>query len=77
MRTTIIILSLLILVLVSLVSAGRDFYKISGVPRGAAADQIKSAYRKLAMKYHPDRNKEKDAQEKFVEISKGTCANVC
>ena len=47
----------------------RDFYDILGVSKTASAAEIKSAYRKLALKWHPDRNKEKDATEKFKDIN--------
>ncbi len=47
----------------------RDYYEILGIPKNASKDEIKKAYRKLAMKYHPDRNKAPDAAEKFKEIS--------
>ena len=47
----------------------RDYYEILGVDKKASADEIKTAYRKLAMQYHPDRNKASDAEEKFKEIS--------
>lgn len=47
----------------------RDYYEILGVDKKASADDIKSAYRKLAMQYHPDKNKSPDAEEKFKEIS--------
>src|SRR3954451_5053835 len=47
-----------------------DFYSTLGVPRGASGDDIKKAYRKLAMQYHTDRNNgAKDAEEKFKEIT--------
>lgn len=50
--------------------AGRDFYHIPGLERTASQDDIRSAYRKLARKYHPDINPgNKDAEEKFKEIS--------
>lgn len=48
----------------------RDFYKVIGVPRSADAATIKSAYRKLAKKYHPDANPGKDTTEQFQEINR-------
>jgi DnaJ-class molecular chaperone len=48
----------------------KDFYEILGVDRGATRQEIKKAFRNLALKYHPDKNKEKDAEEKFREIAK-------
>ena len=50
--------------------AKRDYYEVLGVNKSASADQIKSAYRKLAVKFHPDKNKgDKGAEEKFKEAS--------
>lgn len=46
----------------------RDYYDVLGVNRNASQDEIKSAFRKLAFKYHPDRNKEPGAEEKFKEL---------
>jgi curved DNA-binding protein len=46
----------------------KDYYRVMGVDRKASADEIKSAYRKLARKYHPDVSKEQGAEEKFKEL---------
>jgi molecular chaperone DnaJ len=47
----------------------RDYYEVLGVPRDAKDKQIKDAFRRLALKYHPDRSNEPDAEERFKEIA--------
>lgn len=48
----------------------KDYYTLLGVGKSASLDEVKKAYRKLALEYHPDRNKSKEAEEKFKEITK-------
>jgi len=51
--------------------AAKDYYSILGVTKNASSDEIKKAYRKLALKYHPDRNKgDKVSEDKFKEVTK-------
>lgn len=50
-------------------AAKRDYYDVLGVPKTASAQELKSAYRKLALEWHPDRNKSPEAEAKFKEIN--------
>jgi len=50
-------------------SSKRDYYEVLGVSKNSASDEIKSQYRKLALKFHPDKNKSPDSAEHFKEIS--------
>lgn len=60
--------------LLMLIEAAKDYYDVLGIQRGASDHEIKKAFRKLAKKYHPDKNKDDpDAENKFVEIAKGLC----
>ena len=52
-----------------LLSAKRDYYDILGVTKTATQQEVKQQYRKLALKFHPDRNQYSDAEEHFKEIS--------
>jgi molecular chaperone DnaJ len=51
------------------VATRRDYYDVLGVPRNATEDQIRSAYRQQALRYHPDRNREAGAAEQFKEVA--------
>ena len=52
-----------------MVHSKRDYYEVLGLERNAAPDQVKRAFRQAALKYHPDRNKEAGAEERFKEVS--------
>ena len=58
-------------VLVSLVDSKLEPYHVLGVHRRADAQEIKKAYKKMAREWHPDKNKAEDAEERFIEITKG------
>ena len=47
----------------------RDYYQVLGVPRSASQEDIRTKFRRLALEYHPDRNKDPNAQEKFKEVN--------
>jgi len=64
------LLVLWLVISVEEVTAGKDYYQLLGISRDATERDIKKAFRKLAMKYHPDKNKAKDAEDKFREIAK-------
>lgn len=48
---------------------GKDFYKVLGIPKSSSDEEIKKAYRKLALNYHPDKNKAPEAAEKFKQVA--------
>jgi DnaJ-related protein SCJ1 len=60
---------LLLVAFIAVTLAGKDYYKILSVSRSASQADIKRAYRKLSLKYHPDKNSAPDAAAKFSEIS--------
>ena len=49
--------------------AKQDYYEVLGVPRNASEEVVRKSFRKLAMEYHPDRNKDDGASQKFQEIN--------
>lgn len=60
-----------ILLITELILAEKNHYDILSVPKDATERQIKKAFHKLAMKYHPDKNKSPDAEARFREIAEG------
>ncbi|XP_028811029.1 dnaJ homolog subfamily B member 9 [Denticeps clupeoides] len=62
-------LALCIILITELILAEKDYYDILDVPRDASEHQIKKAFHKLAMKYHPDKNKSPNAEAEFREIA--------
>lgn len=66
-----VILAVCILLITELIVAMKNYYTTLGVSGDASERQIKRAFHKLAMKYHPDKNKSPDAEVKFREIAEG------
>ena len=70
MRSTKGVIILVAVLLAVVIAAGQDYYKNLGIPRNADQSQIKKAFKKLSLKYHPDKNKDdpKKAEEMFQKI---------
>lgn len=68
-RRTLYLLCLLLISFVLFVVAGRDCYKILGIRRNATEKEIKKAFRKLSLKYHPDQNPSEEAKTKYLDIN--------
>ncbi|EGG21667.1 heat shock protein DnaJ family protein [Cavenderia fasciculata] len=63
-------LLVILLVVVGLCLGGKDYYEVLGVSRDSSPSEIKRAYRKLSLQYHPDKNPTPEGQEKFLEMTK-------
>ena len=61
----------LLILLTVIAPANEDYYSVLGVKKTASQSEIKKAFRKLALKYHPDRNKEPGAEEQFRKVAEG------
>ena len=59
-----------ILLLLPVVILSEDYYELLGIKKNAENRDIRKAFKKLALKYHPDKNSEDDAHEKFLKINK-------
>uniref|UniRef100_A0A8C5M6N5 DnaJ homolog subfamily B member 9 n=1 Tax=Leptobrachium leishanense TaxID=445787 RepID=A0A8C5M6N5_9ANUR len=66
---SVLVFAVCILLISELILAKKTYYDILGVPKNASERQIKKAFHKLAMRYHPDKNKSPDAEAKFREIA--------
>lgn len=71
MSSAVVLAVLLILSSAVVIVYCEDYYELLGVSRDASENEIKKAFRRLAIKYHPDKNKDPDAQKKFVKIANG------
>lgn len=68
---SVLMFAVCVLVITELILAKKDYYDILGVPKGATERQIKKAFHRLAMKFHPDKNKSPDAEVRFREFAEG------
>lgn len=68
---SVLMFAVCILMITELLLAKKNYYDILGVPKGATERQIKKAFHRLAMKFHPDKNKSPDAEVRFREIAEG------
>ncbi|XP_038164778.1 dnaJ homolog subfamily B member 9a [Cyprinodon tularosa] len=66
---SVLLFAVCVLMITELIVAKKDYYDILGVSRGATERQIKKAFHRLAMKFHPDKNKNPDAEVRFREIA--------